>query len=146
MSGLFGALDIASISTIPEDGTHQFTLMTVVPFHSNNSGNDFLKFNFKLSDPESLHFGYEVTKWIRIYKDMDMDDFEALDVDEKRKVIKNLEYYKTWLTGLGVPEEELDDPDFTTLTMMEGNGYGYSRDGYQGGPREWVLHSFRPPR
>ncbi len=147
MSGLFGALDTTQIPEIMTDGTHPFILRSITPFHSDNSGNDFIKFNFELSDQTSPFYRQQqgkVTKWIRVYTDMDQEKFNDLDDEERRKVIQNINYAKTWFKSLKVPESELDDPDFSVLTGMEGLAYGFSKDGYNGGPREWVLFSFKP--
>jgi len=147
MSGLFGALDTSQIPEVMEDGTHPFVLKSIIPFHSENKGTDYLKFNFELLDQNSPFYRQpqgKVTKWVQIYVDMDDDTFADLDSNDQRRVIQNINYAKTWLKALKVPESELEDPDFSVLTGLEGNGYGYSKDGYNGGPREWVLHSFKP--
>lgn len=143
MSGLFGALDITEIKTIPEDGTHTFELVSTAPFHS-QAGNDFLKFNFRLIDDNSPLKGFEVTKWIRYYSDLTKEDFDDLSVPEQRVVINNLTRYKDWLTALKVPEHTFNDPDLSVLTGLQGDGYGFSKDGYNGGPKKWEMFSFKP--
>jgi len=39
---------------------------------------------------------------IRVYKDMDQEKFNDLDDEEKRKVIQNINYAKTWFKTLRV--------------------------------------------
>lgn len=143
MTNLFGALDITEISEVPEDGTHYFVLKKARTHHSKN-GNDWAVFEFYLHDDDSAYNGHKVEKWFRIYPNMTGEELNSLDGEEKKYFIKNLNQYKAFLRQLNVPENEMGTVDFTELTGLKGDGYGYSRDKRDGSGKEWVLWSFKP--
>lgn len=135
----FGALDATALPEVPEDGTHPMTLRSWRTHHS-AAGNDFLVFEFIMDHP---YFPNEPVKmWLQFYPDLTKDLLEEMDDTERARVIRNVNNLKNFFRSLGMPEDEIDNPDLDEYVGVEGMGYGTSRDRRDGKGKEWNLRRF----
>ncbi len=150
---IFGQLDSASIPTNPywiEEGEYPGEV-TKSEFGVNKQNKKQIVLQYTIDDEGTRFHGKRTTQYFEIADpDMTIEDFKMLPSSEQDKILKTLSSLKRTLCGnsanaaqkgLGVLEEELNDPEWdpTVLVGTKINmGIGNSGDSGQYVNVRWV--------
>lgn len=127
---IFGKLDAATIPTNPffiEAGEYEGEV-TKGAYKKNRDGQRQLFIEYTITDESSAYDGKTVTDFFTLVdEDMTLEMLELLPADEKAKIRKNISALKRRLcgnsgnssqAGLGVEENELNDPDWDPASLV----------------------------
>lgn len=135
MSSLYDSLDLEDIPSVPEDDAHPFKFTGATTSYNDQTEKEELILFFSLNDPSSAFHNFKVKKklWLPTADDA---------AKNKADVIKAVNKNRAWLKGMGVPAEEIDNPDLSEYTGQDYLIYGAKWE-TPNGSEVWVARSIR---
>lgn len=127
--GIFGSLDAKSIPDNPYhvDAGEYRALVTNAYFHRNEDKDlDQLVIVYTIQDETSKFHNRSVSDWFTIFPQLTEEEVALLSPEEERKVEGAMSAVRRRLCGqpkfnrpgLGVPVEDLNDPEWDPKTLM----------------------------
>ena len=139
MFGQFATKEMQKI--LPDQVDIAFVIRTIDQFESKN-GNHFINFGLEVTDMDgdlSRFNGMSVKVSFPIFPDMDDDALSQLTDGQRRYFFTSGDEMLHVLRTLGVSEDDLDNPDWSTLTGLKITGRGKAYDDQHGKGKEWKL-------
>jgi len=130
--GIFGELDRSVIPTAPEAGTYSWIMSNFRTFEAAKTGDTYLSVTF-INDEPGAFYGYRAQK-------MFMLPNETTDEDV---TIKKLAEVTAFFKSIGMPDDEMDDPDFAKYTGLVVLGYGKPKERKDTGETEFQIYNVR---
>lgn len=135
MFGQFKVLDRPKFS----DATHKFLIREVKKFTA-QSGFTGVTFDLRATDEDDPMFeGEQVKMMMPVFPDLTEDEFNEKTDGQKKWIMSSMDNWQKVMTALGVPEDELDDPDFSSFTGLLITAYGKWKT-QQNGQDEWNVY------